>query len=224
MKNVKLNVKSIIKTKEMKHSFGCVNLYKDNKEFCSYKGCVYQNKNSFITLIQDFALEEDADRYEIEFKHLKVRLLATIFERDENTGVTVFKMESDLCETLSPLVGESLLEAIANDNVYLPLVQFGGEIKGFMPIKIVTVDGCYYVPGGFDVRELGLPLLNSAGNIIGVVTRESNLSEKHQEVLDLLINYGDDVIQPAYRYEKLTLLQHYMAIASPLVPLPEVIF
>jgi hypothetical protein len=133
-------------------------------------------------------------------------------------------MDSDLCETLSPLDGETLIEVKAKDNVYLPLVLFGGQINGFESLKIITVHDCYYISGGFDVRELGLPLLNSAGNIIGIVTRESQLSEKDQVVLDFLINYGDDVIQPTYRCEKLNLLLPYMAMASPLVPLPELVF
>jgi hypothetical protein len=224
MKNVKFNGKSVIKTKDMKHSFGCVNLYKGNESICcSYKGCVYQNNNSFLTLIQDFAIKE-SDQFEIEFKHLKSPIKATILEHDEFTGITVFEMDNALCETLSPLDGKSSPGIKAKDTVYLPIVDFGRQITGFIPLKIVSIDDCYYVSGGFDERQLGLPLLNSAGNIIGVVTRESKLSEEDQVVLDLLINYGDEAFQPTYKHKKLNSLRKYMAIVSPLVPLPEFVF
>ena len=224
MKNVKFNGQSIIKTKDMKHSFGCVNLYKGNESICcSYKGCVYQNNNSFLTLIQDFAIKE-GNQFEIEFKHLKSPIKATILERDEFTGITVFEMDNDLCETLSPLDGKSSPGIKAKDTVYLPMVDFGRQITGFIPLKIVTVDGCYYVSGGIDVRELGLPLLDKGGNVIGVVTAESKLSESDQIVLDLLINSEEDVFQHVYKHKKLNLLRKSMTIAHPLVPLPEFVF
>ena len=184
--NNKLKGKQLLKN--MKKSFGCVTIFNGDDEVCAYKGCVYQKKNFFASLIQDFCFN-DAYRYEIEFRHLKRSIPAISLARDPETGLTIFELQNDLCESLDPLKGEPKGEIKKGDVVFLPEVQFGDRLRSLIPGSICEIEDDsfrtnYYV----DERVLGSPLLNSSGNVIGIINSLCDLNKKDLSDIDDSIN------------------------------------
>lgn len=212
--------KSQPKFEEIKDCIGSVSLYNEDSFVCEYDGCVYKVNNYFVTQIPDLYYYK-SNRFEVKFSHLKLPITASVIERgDDGTGITIFELPRNKCKSLAPLSVETESEVKWGDNVYLPYHFHTDNIQKLSPLIVCPCDGSLFINGLVGGGHYGLPLLNSARKIIGIIDHACDLSQKDVADIQYAWEPVDDPIQKKKRLTEISSRNIYLATAVALCDVP----